>query len=84
MKCTFDELCRKEVINVCDGRRLGFIDDCEIELCDGKILVIIVPSPPRCFGLIRGDRDNCIPFSRIVKIGDDVILVDFPPGKEAD
>lgn len=32
--------------------------------------------PPRFFGILRSDEELVIPYDRISKIGDDVILVD--------
>ena len=67
---------QKEVINVRDGRRLGMIIDMEFDLAAGRILSIVVPGPGRFLGLFKGDRDYVIPWDRIKKIGDDVILVE--------
>ena len=72
---TFSELRRKEIINVCDGARLGGICDLELDDCTGQITAIIVPGPSRFFGLFRGSEEIVIPFCKIQKIGDDVILV---------
>lgn len=80
MKCSFGELRNKEVINLCDGCRLGCICDLEINTCDGCILAIVVPCQGRFFGFLRGEKDIVIPFNKICKIGDDVILVDIDPG----
>lgn len=77
MNIVFDELASKEVVNLGDGRRLGSIVDLEICLEDGTISNIIVPGPSKMFGFVRSERDYTIPWSRIVKIGDDVILVDM-------
>ena len=76
MAC-FCDLRRKEVINLRDGARLGCICDLEIDICSGMIRSIVVPGPPRLFGLLRSDEELVIPFNRITKIGDDVILVDI-------
>ena len=38
------ELREKEVINLCDGARLGTPCDFEFDVCDGKITALIVPS----------------------------------------
>ena len=63
LRTTFSDLKCKEVINVCDGGRLGCVTDLELDLCTGTILAI---------------RDGIvIPFCRIQKIGEDVILVDL-------
>ena len=37
------DLREKEVINICDGERLGFVEDVVFGLCPGKISHIIVP-----------------------------------------
>ena len=79
MACmTFCELRQKEVINICDGARLGCICDLELEPCSGQILSIIVPGPGRLWGLLRGGEEIVIPYCKICKIGMDVILVDLP------
>lgn len=74
---SFCELRRKEVINLRDGARLGCICDFEIDACSGLIRSVVVPGPPRFFGLFRSDEELVIPFNRITKIGGDVILVDI-------
>ena len=76
-KTTYCELRSKEVINVCDGARLGMICDLELDACDGKVLAVVVPGPSRCFGLIRSSEELVIPFCKLKKIGDDVILVEI-------
>ncbi|MEG1547813.1 MAG: YlmC/YmxH family sporulation protein [Clostridia bacterium] len=73
----FCEMRRKEVINVRDGSRLGCICDLEMDACSGLINAIVVPGPPRCWGLLRSDEELVIPYNKISKIGDDVILVDI-------
>lgn len=66
----------KEVINVSDGCRLGYVSDLELDLETGRVLALIVPSPGRFFGLICGKDEYVIPWSRVCRIGDDIILVD--------
>ena len=73
---SFCELRRKEVINLRDGARLGAGCDLEVDLCSGTVCSIVVPGPPRFFGILRSDEELVIPYDRISKIGDDVILVD--------
>ena len=46
------DLREKEVINICDGERLGFVEDVEFDLCTGKITHIIVPGPCKFFGVL--------------------------------
>jgi len=69
-----NELKCKEVINICDGKRLGFVCDAEFEIPCGKMLSIIVPGDTRLFGFGRCDEFR-IPWDCIDKIGDDIILV---------
>lgn len=68
---------RKEVINIYDGRRFGFVCDVEFSTEDGKIDAIIVPSEVKLMGLIGKNNGVSIPWNSIKKIGDDIILVDF-------
>ena len=44
------ELRCKEVINITDGQRLGFVSDVEVQLPEGKVLALVVPGPCRFFG----------------------------------
>ena len=71
----FSCFCKKEVIDVIDGRRLGFVCDLEIDECTGKILAIIVPG--KVCGFFRMREDFIIPWHHIKKIGDDIILVNL-------
>lgn len=66
---------QKEVVNISDGRRLGFITDVEVNLEKGLIEAIIIPGQGKFLGFMGGEGDYVIPWSDIEKIGDDVILV---------
>ena len=68
---------QKEVINIADGRRLGFIGDVEINLEDGRIEAIVIPGSSRLFGLIGKESELVIPWDRIRKVGEDIILVEM-------
>jgi len=78
MLCKFSELKRKEVINICDGSRLGFVGDLEICVPEGEVKAIIVFGPCRFFGLFGRGEDYYIPWECIQKFGDDIILIDKP------
>ena len=79
MSTKFTELHRKEVICVCDGRRLGYIADACVEIPTGNIVSILVPGPCRFFGLLGRKDDYIIPWSRIIRMGPDIVLVDVKP-----
>lgn len=72
----FSELRCKEVINIPDGRRLGYVSDLELEAERGQILSLTVPCPSRFFGLFGAGGYYVIPWPCIRRIGDDLILVD--------
>jgi YlmC/YmxH family sporulation protein len=71
------DLRNKEVINIYDGRSLGYVYDIEVNLEKGIIEGIIVPAQRSFFSFFgRGDNDYVIKWCDIKRIGDDVILVD--------
>ena len=69
------DLKEKEVINVCDCKRLGCVTDVEIDICKGMIEKIIVPGPGKCCGFLGPEYEYVICWNQIVQIGPDVILV---------
>ncbi len=78
MVCRIEELRCKEVINVCTGQRLGFVYDVEADVSTGQILALVIPGPCRFFGLFGREDDYCIPWDKISRIGEDIILIDVP------
>ena len=68
------DLREKEVINLCDGARLGCPSDFEFNTCDGRITAIVISCPGGFLGLGRSS-DLIIPWGRIECIGEDTILV---------
>ncbi|MBX6350290.1 MAG: YlmC/YmxH family sporulation protein [Clostridia bacterium] len=65
----------KDVIDVEEGRRLGFIYDLEVDVEAGRVTALVLPGAARFFGLLGRERDIVVPWEDIVKIGEDVILV---------
>ncbi len=72
----FSSLKCKEVVNICDGARLGFVTDVEVDIKNGRIVAIIVPGPCKFFGMIGRRDDFVIPWNCIRQIGDDIILIE--------
>ena len=67
---------QKEVINLTDGRRLGYVQDVEANFETGEITAIVVPGNSKIFSV--GSKNGIvIPWSNIRKIGDDIILVEI-------
>lgn len=75
---TTSELREMEVINLCDGARLGYACDFEFDKCDGKILALIIPGDR---GLFFGNKGNdiVIPWCKIECFGEDTVLVKIAP-----
>ena len=67
----------KEVINVTDGKRLGFVQDVNADLETGTITSIIVPGSTRLISFFSSSNDIIIPWENIKCIGDDIILVEI-------
>jgi YlmC/YmxH family sporulation protein len=65
----------KEVINITDGKRMGYVQDVTAELETGKINSIIVPGSNSRFNIFSQNSDIEIPWNQIECIGNDVILV---------
>lgn len=75
------ELREKEVINICDGERLGNVCDIDFEVKTGRICNLIIPGPCRIWGILGRDQEYIVPYEQIQRIGTDVILVEAERGK---
>ena len=70
----------KEVINICDAKRLGCVCDVDIDFCTGTVNAIVVPGfgGNRLFSCFsRSNGDIVIPWENIRRIGEEVILVEI-------
>ena len=73
-----DNLKNKEVINISDGRSLGFVYDIEVDLDKGVIDGIVIPGARGFMGLFsKKEGDMVIKWDKVKTVGDDVILVDL-------
>ncbi|MBQ4556765.1 MAG: YlmC/YmxH family sporulation protein [Clostridia bacterium] len=73
--CSTTGIGHKQVINVCDGAIIGYVTDIEFEMCDGKIVALIV-GECSALGLARGESIR-VPWCKIKCIGEDTILVEI-------
>ena len=69
------ELQIKDIVNTLDGKRLGNVEDIEINLRTGKIESITVANN-KMLSFLNKDEDTVIPWSKIKMIGEDIILVE--------
>ena len=68
----------KEVINISDAKRLGYVQDVCADLETGKITSIIVPGSTNKFmSLFSSNNDIVIPWEKVRCIGEDLILVEI-------
>jgi len=67
----------KEVVNITDGKRLGYVQDVCADLDTGVITSIIVPGSNRIMSMFSSNNDIVIPWKNIKCIGDDLILVEI-------
>lgn len=77
----FCELKEKDVINICDCKRLGNVADLELDPKSGRIEALIIFGPGKFWGLFGKDCECVIPWCDIKQIGPDIILVEVPPEK---
>ncbi|MGP4072572.1 YlmC/YmxH family sporulation protein [Piscibacillus sp. B03] len=74
------DLQTKDIINVENGQKIGFINDLEIDVTVGVVLALVVTTRSKMFGLFGQDEELLIRWSNIDTIGEDVILVRLPSG----
>lgn len=68
---------QKEVISLSEGKILGFVVDVQANFENGEINSIIVAKTGKLFGGVMGKNNVTIPWDKIKKIGEDVILVEI-------
>ena len=78
MLCRITDMHDKEVINVCDGTRLGCVDDVEVDTCTAQLVAIVIHGRSKCMGLMGHEEDIVIGWKEIEVIGEETILVNHP------
>lgn len=69
---------KKEVINITDATRLGYVQDVCADLETGRITSIIVPGGTnKLLNFFSSGNDIVIEWEKIRSIGDDLILVEL-------
>ena len=85
MKSRIADLRCKEIINVTNGCRYGYVGDVEVDLDSGQICALVVPGRLRLFGLLGREEDRIFPWESVRRFGEDIILVEsgvLNPGRE--
>ena len=77
MVCRIADMRHKEVVNVKDGTKLGYIDDIEFDTVTAELTALVVYGKARFFGLFGREEDIVITWRDIEVIGEDTVLVSF-------
>jgi YlmC/YmxH family sporulation protein len=81
MELSYSELRKREVININDGKSLGFITDITLSFPRGTLVGITVPEhKTNWLCRLFNKTEVFIGVESILKIGNDVILVDLKCG----
>ena len=69
----------KEILTLPDCERLGYLGDCDmiIDRETGKISSLVIPEHKGLFSLVLDKKYIEIPWSKIKKIGSDMIIIDL-------
>lgn len=80
---TVYELCERDVVNVTTGQNLGKVDDISFEPETASITGVILYGRLKLFGLLGREEDRYIPWDRVRRFGEDIILVEQEPQPRA-
>ena len=81
LRVSLSELRTKDVVNTLNGKRLGKVMDIEFDERMGQVEALVVPGEFKVGSMLRGEKCGIvIPWQRICKIGENVILVELEPG----
>ena len=83
MRTRIAELRWKEVVDVQNGSRFGYVEDLEVDLESGQVRALVLPGRRRLFGLLGREEDRYIPWDRVRRFGEDIILVEQEPQPRA-
>ena len=70
------QLKTKEVININNCQRLGFVGDVDFNMQTGGIIALIVAGSGTICGFLGSEKEYISPFCNICQVGEDIILVD--------
>lgn len=78
---SFSEIRRKDVINIIDGKKMGRPIDLLLNDSACAEALVVPGRSGGLLGFLMQEREGCvIPWNRVRRIGDDVILVEVPSG----
>ncbi len=75
-QCHVSELRCKEIIDVRDGSRFGYVGDAQVDLDSGQVTALVIPGRLRLFGLLGREEDMVFPWAAVRRVGEDTVLVE--------
>ena len=77
-----NDLGNKEIINICDGCRLGVLAESDLLIDEktGKIKALLVPDSRSPFSLFNDKNYMEIPWTAVKKVGSDMIIIELDNG----
>ncbi len=75
----FSTMGGKEIVNLCDGSRLGIIGDSDLLIDEktGKIRALLIPDQKNLFNFLSSGTLLEIPWQAIKRIGNDMIIIEL-------
>ena len=70
------DIMEKEVINIKNGKKMGYINDIDLDINEGKVISFSILGDTRNF-FSRGIDEEVVFFSDILKVGCDTIIVNL-------
>lgn len=71
------DIMEKEIINVKNGKKMGFITDIDMDINEGKIMSFTITGDTGRGFFSRGNEGQVIFWNDILKIGCDTIIVNI-------
>lgn len=72
------EIEEKDVINVVTGERIGYVSSVRINIESGAVVAVAVERETRLVSFFAKEEEMImVPWSQILKIGEDVIIVNM-------
>nr|WP_317333136.1 YlmC/YmxH family sporulation protein [uncultured Romboutsia sp.] len=71
------DIMEKEIINVKNGKRMGFITDIDMDINEGKVISFSISGDSGRVFFSRGYEEESIFWNDILKIGCDTIIVNI-------
>lgn len=75
MNANFKQFKSKEIIDINDGSKIGYVDDMVFDTETADVVSLVVYGRYRFFGLLGREDDIVIDWDAIETIGEDTILV---------